>query len=119
MNKLCVVVFNEYAEIFGSSANKDVMRDFERVCSDHYDEKCEEPPLFDPKPFYKRLIYWFEYKGVYYVFCSSRLAQHELGRIEHCIYTLTGQRGVGNHIGFMEFLATPNTPMKKFLMKRC
>ncbi len=119
MNKLCIVVFNEYAEIFGSSANKEVIRDFERIYGNGYDEECQELPLFDVKPFYKRLVYWFEYKGVYYVFCSARLAQHELGRIEHCIFTLTGLRGVGSHINFIEFLATPNAPMKKFLLKRC
>lgn len=119
MHRLCIVVFEDYAEIYGSSVNMDIARDFDNCYRDDHDESCRELPLFSPKSFYKKLIYWFEYKGWIYVFVSARLAQHELGRIEHCIYTLTGLRGVGNHINKMEFLATPNTPMKKFLLKRC
>lgn len=119
LDQLCVVIFDEPTDIFASSVNKEVHRDFADYFKDDHDEDCPELPMFCPKPFYKKLIWWFEYKGCSYVFCSSRLAQHELGRIEHCIYTLTGKRGVGNHINKLEFLATPNTPMKKFLLKRC
>lgn len=119
MHKLCVVVFDEYADLFGSLANREVVRDFERIYSNDHDEACEDLPIFNPKPFYKKLVWWFEYKGCSYVFCSARLAQHELGRIEHCIFTVTGLRGIGNHINYLEFLATPNAPMKKFLLKRC
>lgn len=119
MHKLCVVVFNEFTDIFGSNVNREVHRDFAEIFGNDHDEDCRDLPRFTPKAFYKKLIWWFEYKGCYYVFASSRLAQHELGRIEHCIYTLTGLRGVGNHIDVLEFLGSPNAPMKKFLMKRC
>lgn len=119
LNKLCVVVFNDTTDIFASSVNMEVHRDFAEAFRDDHDEDCPEIPAFTPKPFYKKLIWWFTYKGWIYVFVSARLTQHELGRIEHCIFTLSGLRGVGNHINKLEFLATPNAPMKKFLMKRC
>lgn len=119
MHKLCVVVFDDYSDLFGSNANMDVMRDFDAIYKDDHDEDCRDLPCFSPKSFYKKLVYWFEYRGWIYVFVSARMTQQELGRIEHCIYTVTGLRGVGNHIKRLEFLGTPNTPMKKFLLKRC
>lgn len=119
LNKLCVVVFNDTADIFASSVNREVHRDFAEAFNNDFDETCADLSRFCPKPFYKKLIWWFSYGDWNYVFISARLAQHELGRIEHCIFTLTGLRGIGNHINKLEFLATPNAPMKKFLLKRC
>lgn len=119
MSKLCVVVFDEPTDIYTSSVNKEVHHDFAACFWNDHDESCREIPHFNPKAFYKKLIWWFEYKGWYYVFISVKLAQHELGRIEHCIFTLTGCRGVGDYVKKLEFLATPNTPIKKFLLKRC
>lgn len=116
--KLNVIVFTEHCDLYSSEIYKKVLSDFARAFKDGYDESCTELPSFKPVPFYKKLIYWFEYQGTYHVFISSRLQQQELGRVEHCIYTLTGLRGVGNHINSLELLGSPNTPMKKFLLKR-
>lgn len=119
MRKLHVVVFKDHLDLYSSTICQRTVRDFDSIYGNGYDESCQELPLFSPKPFYKKLIWWFEYRGDYHVFISSQLTQQELGRVEHCIYTLTGLRGVGNHIDSLEFIGRPNTPMKKFLMKRC
>lgn len=116
--KLSVIVFSDEKQIYQSTVHKEVNGDFAATFLDGYDESCGNIPLFEVKWFFKRLVGYFEYKGDFYIFISSRLTQQELGRVEHCIYTLTKLRGQGNHIDKLEFIASPNTPMKKFLMKR-
>ena len=116
--KLTVIVFDQHSDIYMSSIHNTILRDFDTACFDDFDENLDQLPVFNYKWFYKKLIAWFEYKGHYYVFISRQMTQQDLGRVEHCIYTLTGLRGTGNHINNLEFLATPNTPMKKFLLKR-
>lgn len=116
--KLTLIVFKDQSDIYLSSIHKDVEKDFAVAFANGYDEECSEMPLFHVKWFYKKSVAWFEYKGDYYVFIAAQMTQAELGRIEHCIYTLTGRRGTGNHIDKLEFIGRPNTPMKKFIMKR-
>lgn len=116
--KLTVIVYDEQSDLYRSSIHNTILRDFHMLCQDEYDESCQNLPVFDYKWFYKKLVAWLEYKGDYYVFISRQMTQQELGRVEHCIFTLTGLRGIGNHINNLEFLAPPNTPMKKFLLKR-
>ncbi|QFP93897.1 hypothetical protein [Pectobacterium phage Wc4-1] len=116
--KLTMVLINEPSDIFLSKIHREVVRDFENIFSDDFEEGCKEIPRFSVTWFYKKLVGWFEYHGDYYVFISCTLQQQELGRIEHCIYSLTGRRGVGNHIDQLEFIGRPNVPMKKFLNKR-
>lgn len=116
--KLTLVLFKDQSDVYLSTIHKDVVSDFDIAYRDGYDEDCKELPSFTVTWFYRKSVGWFEYKGDYYVFVSCQLNQQELGRIEHCIYTLTGLRGTGNHIDKLEFLASPNVPMKKFLMKR-
>lgn len=116
--KLSLVVFSEPTDIFSASIVAEVYKDFDIAFRNDYDEKTDSLPRFTIKWFYQKKVGWFEYKGDYFVFCSSRLTQQELGRVEHCIYSLTGRRGVGNHIDKLEFLGSPNVPMKKFLLKR-
>lgn len=122
MRKLIVSIFDEHTDIYTSMLRSQVTQDFDRLYHNGFDESCTPLPAFLPKPFYKKLVYWFEYNGDYCVFVSRQLNSADLGRVEHCIYTLTGLRGVGNHIDILENLCTPNkpmsTPMKKFLLKR-
>lgn len=116
--KLNIVVYDEQSEVFNSTIHRDVVSDFEMSFRDGYDEECKQLPYFTVKWFYKKLVGWFEYQGDYHIFVSKNISQHELGRVEHCIYAMTGLRGVGNYINKIEFLASPNVPLKKFLMKR-
>ena len=118
MMKLTLTVFNEPSDVYASQVNKEVHRDFAEAFNNDHDETCADLPTFSPKWFHKKVISWFEYKGDYYVFVSRQIVQKDIGHLEHCIYTLTGRRGVGNHIDRLEFIATPNVPIKKFIMKR-
>lgn len=116
--KLTLTIFDDYSDIFLSQINSRVVRDFDIAFNNGYDESCADLPVFCPVAFYKKLILWFEYKGDYFVFVSRQLLQKDIGHVEHCIYTLTGRRGTGKHIDYLEFIGSPNVPLKKFLMKR-
>lgn len=82
------------------------------------DYEGDSLPSFEIVDFFKGMVQYAVYKDELTVFISGQLPAKELGRIEHCIYMQTGLRGDAIKVTYMEFLGSPNTPLKKYLLRR-
>lgn len=111
---LYVTVFDKVADLYRSQIWKRFRMEY------HYHMSTEdgECPSMEIVDFHKGKVLYAEYGSEKHVFIQGQLASKELGRIEHCIFNLTGLRGDAIKVSGLEFLVSPNTPLKKFLLRR-
>ncbi|XAO54333.1 hypothetical protein [Yersinia phage vB_YenM_P778] len=117
MTKIHIVVVNDMFKDIYNSTISGIHRETYKY-NMATDECDSELPTFRIEQFHKELIKYVVYHGEYHLFVQGHMAESEIGRIDHCIYTLTGLRGSAIKLHSLEFIGVPSTPMKKFLLRR-
>lgn len=114
--RLDVCIINHWKDIASSSAYVNYKRDYQLF---HAGLGDDEVPAFHAVMFRIPTLHYVRHSAEHFtVFIDAQIATASIGQIDYLIYTLTGWRGDEVKVSSLEFIGSPRSQLKKYLLRR-